>query len=108
VAQASGRALDPAGVDLALSQVIRTDTGRYAETWESLTPTQRRVLQAVARTGATQDLRSSRARANYGLKSYAATEYALEALLDRSLIDRLDVGRFAVSDVFLAHWLRAT
>jgi len=41
------------------------------------------------------------------LNSYAITEYALDALLERSLIDRLEPGRFTVSGVFLFHWLRA-
>jgi hypothetical protein len=108
LALASGRATVEADVDLALAQVIRTDTARYTEIWESLTPIQRRVLEMVARVGASEDLRSSRARATYGLKSYATTEYALDALLERSLIDRLEPGRFTVSDVFLFHWLRAS
>jgi hypothetical protein len=106
LALAIGRAIVAADVDLALAQVVRTDTARYTELWESLTPIQRRVLEMVARVGASEDLRSSRARATHGLKSYATTEYALDALLERSLIDRLEPGRFTVSDVFLFHWLR--
>lgn len=106
LAVASARATGVADIDLALAQVIRTDTARYTELWESLTPIQRRVLEMVARVGAREDLRSARARAAYALKSYATTEYALEALLERSLIDRLEPGRFTVSDVFLTHWLR--
>jgi hypothetical protein len=107
LAVASGRATHTADIELALAQVVRTDTARYTELWESLTPIQRRVLEMVARVGSSEDLRSSRARAAYGLKSYATTEYALDALLERSLIDRLEPGRFTVSDVFLSDWLRA-
>jgi hypothetical protein len=108
LALASGRATAAADVDLALAQVIRTDTARNTEIWESLTPIQRRVLEMVARVDASEDLRSSRARVAYGLKSYATTEYALDALLERGLIDRLEPGRFTVSDVVLFHWLRAS
>jgi len=40
--------------------------------------------------------------------SYRSVDYALEALVERSLIERLDPQHFSVSDIFLARGLRAT
>jgi hypothetical protein len=106
LAQASGRPVEIADVELALRQVLTTDTARYTELWESLTPNQRRVLQAVAHQGATEDIRSQRFREAHGLASYRSVDYALDALVERSLIERLDPQHFSVPDVFLARWLR--
>jgi hypothetical protein len=102
------RDIDVADVDLALRQVLTTDTARYAELWASLRPNQRRVLAAVAQAAADQDVRAQAFRQEHGLASYRATDYALEALLDRSLIERVDAHRFTVPDVFLRLWLRNT
>jgi len=88
-------------------QVLTTDTARYTELWESLTPNQRRVLVAVARAGTQYDIRSQVFREAHGLSSYRAVDYALEALVERSLIERMGPQYFSVPDVFLALWLRA-
>jgi hypothetical protein len=106
LASASGRVIETADVDLALRQVLTTDTARYTELWESLTPNQRRVLQSVAHHGATEDIRSQRFREAHGLASYRSVDYALDSLVERSLIERLDTQRLSVPDVFLARWLR--
>ena len=42
------------------------------------------------------------------MASYRATDYALEALLERSLIERVDAHQFTVPDVFLRLWLLNT
>jgi len=89
-------------------QILTIDTARYAELWESLRPHQRRVLAAVAHAAAGKDVRSQAFREAYGLSSYRATDYALEALLGRSLIERVDAQHFTVPDVFLRLWLRNT
>ena len=57
LAQARRQIVEVADVDLRLRQVLRTDTARYSELWES-TPNQRRVLEAVARSGGKEDIRS--------------------------------------------------
>ena len=108
LAHSGRRDIDVADVDLALRQILTTDTARYAELWESLRPNQRRVLAAVAYAAADQDIRSQAFRQAHGLASYRATDYALEALLERSLIERVDAHQFAVPDVFLRLWLLNT
>jgi hypothetical protein len=107
LALAARRVIEVADVDLAVRQVLTTDTARYTELWESLTPNQRRVLVAVARAGTQHDIRSQVFREAHGLSSYRAVDYALEALVERSLIERVDPQYFSVPDVFLALWLRA-
>ena len=106
LAQAASSKIEIDDVDLALRQVMTTDMARYTELWESLTPNQRRVLRAVAHQGATDDIRSQRVRETHGLASYRSVDYALNVLVERSLIERLDSQHFAVPDVFLARWLR--
>jgi len=94
-------------VDEALRQVLSTDTARYTEIWESLTPNQRRVLEVVARTGPTENILSQRFRDQHGLKAYRVVDYALEKLVERSLVERVEREHFVVPDVFLARWLRS-
>jgi hypothetical protein len=81
---------------------------RYTEIWESLTPNQRRVLELVARTGPTENILLQRFRDQHGLNSYRVVDYALEKLVERSLIERVDRELFVVPDVFLARWLRSS
>lgn len=106
LADAAGTRATPDTVELALQQVLTTDTGRFTEVWESLTPNQRRVLGVVAREGEHSYVLSQGFREAHGLKSYRAVEYALQALVERSLVERVDVNHYAVPDVFLARWLR--
>ena len=107
-AQAGRRVINSDDVDFAVAQVLSTDTARYTELWESLTPNQRRVLSAVARAGTQEDIRSQGFRDSHGLSSYRAVDYALKALVERSLIEHVGTQHFAVPDVFLRLWLRAT
>jgi hypothetical protein len=100
------RTIDVADVDLALRQVITTDTARYTELWESLRPHERRVLAAVARSGRDHDVRSQAFRQEHGFSSYRAVDYALDVLVERSIIERVGTQHFIVPDVFLARWLR--
>lgn len=108
LAQTGAHDATVADVELALQQVLTTDTARWTEIWESLTPYRRHVLELVARHGSREDLLSSRFRETHGLKSYAAVADALESLVDRSLIERIDREHYAVPDVFMALWLRST
>jgi len=106
LAQAGAHDASVADVELAVRQVLTTDTARYTEIWESLTPYRRQVLELVARSGASDDLLSARFREAHGLKSYAAVADALERLVERSLIERIDREHYEVPDVFMARWLR--
>jgi uncharacterized protein len=106
LAHSGRRVIDAPDVDLAVRQVVTTDTARYTELWESLTPNQRRVLVAVARAGAHQDIRAQAFREAHGLSSYRAVDYALDVLVERSLVERLGPQYFDVPDVFLRLWLR--
>lgn len=108
LAQAGVHDATVADVDLALRQVLTTDTARYTEIWESLTPYRRQVLELVARYGTREDLLSAKFRETHGLKSYAAVDDALERLIERSLIERIDREHYDVPDIFMARWLRAT
>jgi uncharacterized protein len=106
LAQAGAHDATVVDVEMALRQVLTTDTARYTEIWESLTPYRRQVLELVARHGRREDLLSARFREVHGLKSYAAVADALERLVERSLIERIDREHYEVPDVFMALWLR--
>jgi uncharacterized protein len=106
LAQAGAHDATIADVDIGVRQVLTTDTARYTEIWESLTPYRRQVLQLVAQYGSREDLLSARFREAHGLKSYAAVADALATLVERSLIERTDREHYGVPDVFMALWLR--
>lgn len=106
LAATEGGPATPATVDAALRQVLQTETARYAELWDSLTPNQRRMLEALARTGAGVGVLSEAFRRRHRLGPYASAARALDALVERGLVERTGKDAVEVPDVFLRLWLR--
>jgi len=96
----------PETVHRAFVTAIVTDTARYTELWDGLTTNQRRLLEAVGQAGPTDEVLSEDFRRRHRLGAYATAERALEALVERGLVEREGRSRVVVPDVFLRHWLR--
>jgi len=94
-------------VDHGLAAAIATDTARYTELWDGLTTNQRRLLEAIGQAAASAEVLSEDFRRRHQLGAYATVERALDALVDRGLVQREGRARVAVPDVFLRFWLRA-
>jgi hypothetical protein len=92
-------------VERALEELLVTDTARYAELWDALTLNQRRMLEAVARDDAGGSPLAEDFRKRYRLGPYASAERALDALVDRGLVERVARDAVAMPDVFLRLWL---
>jgi AAA+ ATPase superfamily predicted ATPase len=94
-------------VDEAIERVLAADTARYTELWDSLTTNQRRMLDALARAPQqASPLREDFRRRNR-LGSYASTERALDALVERGMVERTGRQAASIPDVFLRLWLQA-
>lgn len=99
---ASG-SLSPDDVDAAVQAIVRSNRGVFEKLWASLTPHYRNVLRAVA--GEVPALTSQDARRRYDLKSGSAVSQAIEALLQRGLLARVD-GKVGFDDPFFGAWVR--
>lgn len=104
-AEANNAAATPETVDRALAVAIATDTARYTELWDGLTTNQRRLLEALGQAGPTDEVLSEDFRRRHRLGAYATVERALEALVERGLVEREGRSRVVVPDVFLRRWL---
>jgi len=100
-----GQPASRATVDRAVAQVLDTDTARYTELWDSLTANQRRMLEALARETKTTRPLGDDFRRRHRLGTYASVERALNALVDRGLVERLGRDTTVIPDVFLRLWL---
>jgi uncharacterized protein len=93
-------------VDGAVATAISADTARYTELWDSLTINQRRLLEAIGRSGPGQEVLSEEFRRLHRLGAYATAERALNSLVDRGVAEREGRSRVILPDVFLRMWLR--
>src|SRR5579859_2912023 len=93
-------------VEQAFATAITTDTARYTELWDGLTTNQRRLLEAIGHAGRTEEVLSEDFRRRYRLGAYATVERALEALVERGLIEREGRSQVFIPDIFLRQWLR--
>ncbi|MBV9171670.1 MAG: hypothetical protein JOZ81_16480 [Chloroflexi bacterium] len=92
-------------VERALEVVLEAETPRFTELWESLTPPQRSVLQAVA-AEETVHLFQEDLRRLHGLGSASGVQRAVSRLVDRELVESVERGTYRVPDVFFRRWLR--
>jgi uncharacterized protein len=107
IAEESESSATPEIVEHALAAAIATDTARYTELWDGLTTNQRRLLEAIGQAAPSDEVLSEEFRRRHLLGAYATVERALDALVDRGLVQREGRARVAVPDVFLRTWLRA-
>ena len=89
--------------------VVRTDelqneSYAYATLWEGLAQNQKRVLIGISKESRGIKPYSAAFLRKYALSSPSSVDRAIEALLERDIIDR-DNGSFLISDCFFKLWL---
>lgn len=92
-------------VDAALDRVLRTEGAHFTRIWDTIALTQRLVLQAVARDPPEQ-ITSTAYRALHGLPAASSVQKATSALVNAELLRRDGPGCYAISEPFLAEWVR--
>jgi AAA+ ATPase superfamily predicted ATPase len=105
VAVAESRPANRETVLRAMDRVIAAESARFTDLWETLTPPQRNVLQAVAAGDGTR-IFGEDARRKHQLGSATGVQRALQRLVDREIVQVLERGSYTVGDVFLEQWLR--
>jgi uncharacterized protein len=103
-AVAEGRRATPETVRAALTDVLTSESARFALIWEALTPQQRRVATAIAATPG-GGIYSSEIRARFQLGDAPAIQKALRRLIDMELVEPTSRGVYNVPDVFFGAWL---
>jgi len=106
IAEESDASATPDTIEHALANAIATDTARYTELWDGLTTNQRRLLIAIGQATPTDEVLSEDFRRRNRLGAYATVERALDALVNRGVVQREGRAGVAVPDVFLRNWLR--
>jgi uncharacterized protein len=107
IAEESEAVTTPDTVEYALAAAIATDTARYTELWDGLTTNQRRLLEATSQAAPSDQVLSEEFRRRHQLGAYATVDRALDALVDRGLVQREGRAHVTVPDIFLRSWLRA-
>jgi len=88
---------------LAYDFAMRTVDLELRYLWDGLTANERRVLAAVA-SGLSPY--QAEARAMAGLASASSAQRAVEALLDRAILERDEAEALRILDPLLARWVR--
>lgn len=102
-ARAEGTSATVAVVRRAIDRVLDAESARYVSIWETVSPHQRALLQALSTGGS--GVYAEEYRRVHRLGSTGSVRRSLEALRMRELIDG-SAGTWEVSDVFFAEWLR--
>lgn len=87
----------------ALARLIEAESARYAAIWDSLSPHQRVLLQAIASEGTA--IYSEEYRRRHKLGSASSVTTSMKALAEKELVSGSS-GNREVADVFLGEWLR--
>jgi uncharacterized protein len=97
----------PAGeAELAagLARVLRSENAHFTRIWDTVSRTQRRVLQALA-TEPTQAVTASEYRQRHGLPVSSSVQRALDALGAAELVVKDRPGAYRIAEPFLAEWI---
>jgi hypothetical protein len=105
LAVAESKPATRATVDRGLEHVLAAESARFTDLWESLSPPQRVVLQAVALEDGLR-LFSEDARRRHQLGSASGVQRAVQRLVDREIVEAVTRGAYRVPDVFLEAWVR--
>lgn len=98
-----GATAHEADLDLALSQVLRSENAHFSRIWERAPRAQRLVLEALARSPGGQ-LQSSAYRRNHGLPAASTVQKALATLIEDELASS-GAGGARIAEPFLAEWI---
>jgi hypothetical protein len=102
-ARAEGTIATEGVLERALVRLIEAESARYAAIWDSLSPHQRLLLQAIAVEGTA--IYSDEYRRRHKLGSASSVTTSMKALAEKELVAGSG-GNREVADVFLCEWLR--
>ncbi len=90
-------------VEEALAKVLRSEHNHFARIWEDATEHQRLLMLALAAEPAT--VYSAEYQQRHDLRSSTHVQRALTTLVRDEIVGRLEDGRYAIVEPFLAEWL---
>ncbi len=102
----SGREIsDPKIIDTAVGNILQMQADNYRNQLSLLSPAQKTVLQAIARSGEVAEPTSAEFVGRFSLGSPSTVQSALRRLLSIDTVTRTDTG-YRLTDPFFAQWLR--
>jgi len=102
-----GKRITEGSIASAIELLLDRENYAYTALWESFTGNQRRFLIGLASEPQRVKVYSASFLQRYRLRSPSNSQRAVEALLDRDVIDR-DDGSFLITDRFFKMWITAT
>ena len=87
-----------------LSRVLRSENAHFTRIWDTVSRTQRLVLQALA-TEPTRAVTASEYRYRHGLPVSSSVQRALDALAAAELVVKERPGAYRIAEPFLAEWI---
>ena len=96
-----------ADVEVALQDVVEAEDAHYTTLWEALARAQRALVQALA-TEPTASPYGEAFRSRHQLGSAATVQRALQAVVEREVVEGSSVHGYRVPDVFLRTWIALT
>jgi len=101
---APGAAAGEAELAGGLARVLRSENAHFTRVWDTISRTQRLVLQALA-TEPTQAVMASEYRQRHALPVSSSVDRALDALVGAELVVKDRPGAYRISEPFLAEWV---
>jgi hypothetical protein len=90
-----------------MTAVVEAEDAHHTTLWETLTRAQRTLVQALA-AEPTGSLYGEGFRTRHQLGRAGTVQRALEALLERDVIDGSSLHGYRVPDVFVPAWIAST
>lgn len=97
--------VDEADIMEAKKRVINSQSSAYTAIWNSLRPSQRTLLIALA-AEKPKNIFSKDFIARWDLQYPSKVQTSLKTLLKKDLVETLDNDSYAIQDVFFAEWLK--
>jgi uncharacterized protein len=99
-----GGTADDERLESALSRLLVSEHTHFSDLWDRATGNQRILLSALAEEPGRPQTRDYQTR--HGLRGSSTTQKTVDALVQQELVTKRD-GFVAISEPFLAHWIRA-
>src|SRR5690606_27054401 len=94
----------PVDLEQAKASILKERAPEYMTLQRLLSPNQAALLMAIAKEGAVKTPTAMEFVLRHQLSALSTVRLSLGVLLEKELIHQTD-GLFAVTDVFLGHWL---
>ncbi len=98
------RVVTPVDLERTKVSILKERAPEYMTLQRLLSPNQGALLAAIARDGAVATPTAMEFVVRHRLSALSTVRQSLGVLLDKELVHHAD-GRYAVTDVFLGHWL---